>query len=139
MAVLQFSDTLRNNRLDAFETTLLTSPKLRIMSGALPANCAAADSGTLLCEMALPSDYMNAASAGAKTKLGTWSGTGDAAAGAGTNAGHFRIKNTAGSVVHCQGDVTATAGGGALTLDNISIAAGQAVTVTTFTLTDGNA
>jgi hypothetical protein len=139
MAVLQFGDLLRNARLDAFEATINTAPKLRIMSGAMPANCAAGDAGTMLCEMALPSDYMNPAATGSKTKLGTWSGTGDAGAGAGTNAGYFRIKNTAGSVVHCQGDITATGGGGAMTLDNINIASGQTVTVTTFTLTDGNA
>ena len=139
MATLQFGELLRNARLDAFEATINTSPKLRIMSGTMPANCAAADTGTMLCEMSLPSDYMNAASTGTKTKLGAWTGTGDAAAGAGTNAGHFRIKNTAGTVVHCQGDITATGGGGAMTLDNVSIASGQTVTVNTFTLTDGNA
>ena len=44
-----------------------------------------------------------------------------------TNAGHFRIKNTAGTVVHCQGDITATGGGGAMTLYNVSIASGQTV------------
>jgi hypothetical protein len=139
MAVLQFSGLLRDNRLDQFEVTLAASPKLRIMSGAMPANCAAADTGTLLCEMTLPSDFMNASSGGIKTKLGTWSGTGDAGAGVGTNAGYFRIKNAAGTVTHCQGDVTATGGGGAMTIDNISIASGQTVTVSTFTITDGNA
>jgi len=138
MAVLQFSGLLRDNRLDQFESTLAASPKLRIMSGALPANCAAADAGTLLCEITLPADFMNPSSGGVKTKLGTWSGTGDAGAGAGTNAGHFRIKNAAGSVTHCQGDVTATGGGGAMTIDNISIAAAQTVTVATFSITDGN-
>ena len=139
MAVLQFGDAVRNARLDAFESAVLTAPKLRIMSGAMPANCATADSGTLLCEMALPSDYMNPASGGSKSKLGTWTGTGDAGAGAGTNAGYFRIKNTAGAITHCQGDISATGGGGAMTLDNINIATGQTVTVNTFTITDGNA
>jgi len=38
-----------------------------------------------------------------------------------------------------QGSVTVTGGGGDLTLDNVSIAAAQAVTITGFTLTDGNA
>jgi hypothetical protein len=138
MAILQFGDLVRNARLDAFETIVNTAPKLQIRSGAAPANCQTADSGTLLCEMSLPSDYMNAAASASKTKLGTWSGTGDPGAGAGINAGHFRIKNTAGTVVHCQGDVTATAGGGAMTLDNISIASGQTVTVATFTLNEPN-
>ena len=38
-----------------------------------------------------------------------------------------------------QGTVTLTGGGGDMTLDNTSIASGQAVNVTSFTLTDGNA
>jgi hypothetical protein len=37
-----------------------------------------------------------------------------------------------------QGTVTATGGGGDMTLDNVSIASSQAVTVNTFTLTDAN-
>lgn len=135
---IQLSVTARNDRLDAFEVTTGTAPKLRIMSGAAPANCAAADSGTLLCEISLPSDWMAAAAAGSKAKSGTWQGTGDAGAGAGTNAGHFRIKDTAGTNTHMQGTVTATGGGGDMTVDNISIASGQTVTVTAFTLNDAN-
>ena len=38
-----------------------------------------------------------------------------------------------------QGTVTATGGGGDMTLDNTSIASAQTVTVSSFTLTDGNA
>ena len=34
---------------------------------------------------------------------------------------------------------TATGGGGDMTVDNVVFAAGQAFSVTTFTLTDGNA
>jgi hypothetical protein len=138
VAVLQFSVALRNARLDILEATVGTVPKLQIRSGAAPANCAAADSGTLLCEITLPSDWMSDAASGAKAKTGTWSGTGDAGAGAGTNAGHFRIKSSGGTV-HLQGDVTATGGGGAMTLDSISIASAQTVTVSSFTITDGNA
>lgn len=132
---LQFSDTLRNGRADQVESVTGASAKLQIRSGAVPANAAAADSGTLLCEITLPADWMNAASAGVKTKLGTWTGTG---AAAGT-AGHFRLKNNAGSTTHMQGTVTATGGGGDMTLDNTSIAVAQAVEVTTFTLTEAGA
>lgn len=139
MAVFQFGDLVRDARLNAVESTTGTAAKLRIFTGALPANCAAADSGTLIADLTLPSDWMNASAAGVKTKLGTWTGLGHANAGAGMDAGHFRIKNSAGTVTHVQGDVTATGGGGALTLDSINIATGQPVTVNTFTLTDGNA
>ena len=90
----------------------------------------------MLCEMSLPSDWMNAASSGSKTLLGTWSGTGDAAASTGTAAGYFRIWNTGVTLCHIQG----TAGtSGDLVLNNASIASGQAVSVTAFTLSRGNA
>lgn len=132
---LQFSDALRNARADAVETTTGTSARLQLRTGAPPANCAAADAGTLLCEITLPSDWLTAASAGVKSLAGTWAGTG---AAAGT-AGHFRLKNSAGSTTHLQGTVTATGGGGDMTIDNAVIASGQAVSVSTFTLTEAGA
>lgn len=134
MAV-QLSVSARNARLDQIETTLSTAPKLQIFTSTVEANCAAADSGTKLVEMVLPSDWMNAASSGSKTKLGTWSDVGLAAG----TAGHFRIKDNAGTTCHIQGTVTISGGGGDMTLDNTNIAVSQAVTVNTFTLTDGNA
>lgn len=136
---MQYSVAVRNARLDSVESTISTAPKLQLRSGAPPANCAAADSGTMLCEITLPSDWMAAASSGSKSKSGTWSGTGDAGAGAGTDAGHFRIKDSAGTTTHIQGTVTDTGGGGDMTLDNANIASGQAVAVNTFTLTGSNA
>lgn len=134
MAV-QLSVSARNARLDSIETTVGTSPKLQIRSGAQPASCAAADSGTLLCEITLPSDWAAAAASGAKSKSGTWSGTGVAAG----TAAHFRLKDSAGTTCHMQGSVSATGGGGDVTLDNTSIAVDQAVTINTWTMTDGNA
>jgi hypothetical protein len=138
MAVLQFSDTVRNARLDTFESTIGTAAKLRIFTGTVPTNCAAVDSGTLIADLTLPSDWMTAAATGVKGKNGAWTGVGHANAGAGMDAGHFRIKNSAGTVTHCQGDITITGGAGAMTLDSINIATSQPVNVTTFTLTDGN-
>lgn len=134
---LQFSDTLRNNRINQFEITIGTSPTLQIRSGPPPANCAAVDAGTLLCSIVLPSDWLTAAASGVKTKVGTWQANADPAAGAGTPAGHFRIKS--GVTTHCQGVVTVTGGGGHMTIDNLTIISGQPVNVTAFTITDGNA
>ena len=139
MATLQYSVTLRNNQLDQFETTSGTAPLLRFYSGAMPATCATTASGTLLSEFALPTDWMAAASTGSKAKSGTWQGTGAVAAGAGTNIGYFRIYDSAGTTCHVQGDVTVTGGGGAMTVDNINIASGQTITVSTFTISAGNA
>lgn len=130
---LQFSVTVRNARLDTVETTVGTTATLEIRTGAQPANCASADSGTLLATLTLPTDWMANASAGAKTLSGSWTGTGVAAG----TAAHFRLKGS--GTCHVQGSITASGGGGDLTLDNISIASGQTVTMTAFTLTDGNA
>lgn len=132
---LQESVSVRNARLDAIETTVGTAPKLQIFTGAPPANCAAADSGSLLAELTLPSDWLAGASGGSKAKAGTWSGTGSA----GGTAGHWRIKDSAGTTCHLQGTCTATGGGGDMTLDNAVIANGQAITVNSFSVTAANA
>lgn len=132
---LQFSTTLRDAQANNIESVVGTAPRLQFRTGAPPANCAAADTGTLLAELLLPTDWLTAASAGTVALLGTWTGT---AVAAGT-AGHFRVKNNAGTVTHIQGTVTATGGGGDLTLDNTSIANGQQVDQITFSVTRGNA
>lgn len=133
---IQLSAAVRNARLDAIETAVGVSAILRIRSGAAPANCAAADTGTVLATLNLPSDWLAAASAGSKAKSGTWEDTSADAAG---TAGHFRVYDSGGSTCHIQGTVTATGGGGDMTLDNTVIAVGQTITITSFTLTDGNA
>lgn len=133
MAV-QYSTTVRNARLDAIETAIGTAPTLEIRSGAQPANCAAADSGTLLASMTLPSDWLADASGGTKALLGTWS---DSSADASGTAAHFRIKQS--STCHMQGSITATGGGGDMTLDSVSITSGQVVTITSATFTAGGA
>lgn len=132
---IQLSTTVRNARLDTVESTIGTSAILRIRTGAAPANCATADSGTVLAEMTLPSDWMAAASGGSKALSGTWQ---DASANAAGTAAHFRIYDSGGTTCHIQGTVTATSGGGDMELNNTSIAIGQTVTITSFTLTDAN-
>lgn len=133
---LQFSVDVRNARLDAIETEIGASAVLKIRTGAAPANCAAADSGTVLATLDLPSDWMAAASGGSKAKAGTWQ---DAEADAGGTAAHWRLYASDGTTCHAQGTCTATGAGGDMTLDNTSLASGQQFTVTGFTLTDGNA
>jgi hypothetical protein len=132
--VIQYSTAVRNAKLDAIETTIGTSPKLQVRTGGPPANCAAAATGTLLCEIALPSDWMGAASGGTKAKAGAWTGT---AVSTGV-AGHFRILDSSGTTCHAQGTVTLTGGGGDMTMDNTNLASSQAVTINTGTITDNN-
>ena len=133
---LQYSVSVRNAKLDAVETAVGTSAILKIRAGSVPANCAAADSGSVLATLSLPSDWMAAASSGSKALSGTWQDTSADATG---TAGHFRIYASDGTTCHIQGTITATGGGGDMTIDNTSIAAGQQITVTAFTLTAGNA
>lgn len=133
---LQLSTTVRNARLDVIESTIGTSAILRIRTGAAPADCATADSGTVLATLTLPSDWMAAASSGSKALAGTWQ---DASADATGTAEHFRVYDSGGSTCHMQGTITATSGGGDMELDNTSLASGQQFTVSTFTLTDANA
>lgn len=132
MAV-QLSTAVRNARLDAIETTVGTAAVLKIFTGAQPANCAAANSGTELASMTLATDWMNAAASGQKTLLGTWQ---DASANNNGTAAHFRIYASDGTTCHMQGSVGQ--GSGDLSLDNTTIATGQNITITAFTLTDGN-
>ena len=133
---LQYSTTVRNAKLDAVETAIGTSAILKIRTGAQPANCAAADSGTVLATLNLPSDWMAAASGGTKALSGTWS---DSSADASGTAAHFRLYASDGVTCHAQGSVTVTSGGGDMTLDSVSFTAGQAFSITGFTLTAGNA
>ena len=131
---IQLSDLVRNGRLDAIETVIGATAKMGIRSGAQPANCAAADAGDLIATLTLPADWMDAAASGDKDLLGSWT----VAAGFAFTAGHFRIYANDGTTCGMQGSITATGGGGDLTLDDITIEVAQTITVTAFTLTDGN-
>jgi len=132
---IQLAELLRNARLDTIETHVGTAPILKLRTGAQPADCGTADSGTVLCSMTLPSDWLNAASTGQITKNGTWSGT---ASGGGGTIGHFRLYVGPGGTV-CKMQGSCGIGTGDLQLDNTVVADGQTITVTGFTMTDGNA
>ena len=134
MAV-QLSIAVRNARLDAIETTIGASAIMKIRTGAQPATCATADAGTVLATLSLPSDWMAAASGGVKAKSGTWQDTSADATG---TAAHYRIYATDGTTCHIQGTVTATGGGGDMTVDNTSFATGQSFTINTFDFTEAN-
>jgi hypothetical protein len=131
---IQLSTTVRNSMADSFETAVGTSPKLRILTGSKPTDCASAQTGTLLVEITLPSDWLTNASSGQKSLSGTW----QANATASGTAGYYRIVDSTGTTCHAQGTVTATGGGGDLELQNTSINSGQQVTITSFTFTMGN-
>ena len=112
---VQNSTTVRNALGDAWETAIGTSAKIQIWSGSLPANCAAAATGTKLAEYSLSSDWSAAASSGAKTLSSLPLTTTGLAAG---TAGYYRIVDSAGTTCHEQGTVATS--GGDMTIDNAS-------------------
>lgn len=122
--------------LDGVETAIGASPLLRMRTGGPPANCAAADTGSVIAEMTLPADAWAAASGGTKVKSGTWQ---DLAANAQGTIAHYRIYDATGTTCHLQGTVTITGGGGDMTVDNPVVEVGQPITVTAHQLNAGNA
>lgn len=133
---IQLSVTARNARLDAIEAAIGVSAKLMFFTGAMPANCAAANSGTKVLEDDLASDWMAAAASGSKAMNNLPI---QSAGLAGGTAGYYRIFASDGTTCHMQGTITITGGGGDMTVDNPVIALNQVVNITGFTLTDGNA
>lgn len=100
--------------------------KIRIYTGAAPADADTAPSGTLLVEIDCADPAYGAADAtGTAALAGTPRSSTGLAAG---TAGYFRVVDSNGTTVF-QGDVTATGGGGDLELDNTSIASGQTVNI----------
>lgn len=133
---VKHSIAVRNARLNAIETAIGTGAVLKLRSGAPPANITDADTGTVLATLNLPSDWLADAANGVKAKSGTWE---DLAADASGTVGHYRVYASNGTTQHEQGTVTATGGGGDMTIDNTVIASGQKITVTAYSLTEGNA
>ena len=130
----QFSDALRSAMVNSIPAFIAASPTLEIRSGTMPADADTAATGTVLASITLPATWMTAAFEGSAPLAGVWqtlsaSNSGDAA--------YFRINQ--GSTPHIQGTVTAIGLGGDMTLDNITIASGQQVTVASFVLTAGGA
>lgn len=122
--------TTANSILDSeYDTLYGASPIFDVRTGA-PAGPDNAVGGSSLVAIVAPATPFSAAASKTKAKTGTWA---LAATGAGT-AGHFRFRNS-GDTHREEGTITATGGGGDATLDNVSIAVGQTVTVVTFSRT----
>ena len=130
---LQLSTTVRNALLDAIETAIGTAPILKIRTTSVPANCAAADAGSVLATLTLPSDWLAAAASGSKAQSGTWQ---DTSADASGTAAHFRIYDSGGSTCHMQGTVGTS--GTDITVDSVTFTAGQSFSITGGTLAAAN-
>lgn len=93
-----------------------------------------APTGTLLVSITLPADAFAAASGRSKAKQGTWEGLGVAVG----VLGHYRLKASGdtGAVTQNEprqeGTITATLGGGDMTVSDVNVTIGGTVTVVTF-------
>lgn len=135
---IQYSTTIRTNRMDQVNSGIGANAYLRIYDGTKPTNPGTAlSSNTLLAELrGDASAWAAAASAGVLTANAI---TQDSGADAGSVATFFRIYKSDGTTCAVQGTVTATGGGGDLTLTTTTIVSGQPVSVSGFVLTEGNA
>lgn len=133
---LKYSAALKNAQQNAITSTLGASAVLNIYAGTQPASPDTAISGqTLLASLTCNATFAPAAAGGVLTLNSISNGTGTAGAGAGTNATFFRL-TTSGGTAHIDGTVGIS--GADLNLNNTNIATGQTVSVTSFTLTNGN-
>ena|SRR5690349_6129456 len=124
---LRLSDSVRNAKVDAAVDTLDVggAGTIKIYTGAQPATPATAASGTLLATVVLPSPAFGSASGGSAT-LNDPASVNAVASG---TAGWARFSDGAGTA-RWDGDVTATGGGGVVTLSSTSLTSGAPVDIT---------
>jgi hypothetical protein len=133
MAVIHLAAAARNAAADAVVDLVdagAGAGTIKIYSGAIPATGDTAESGTLLATVTLADPAFGSAAAGVAT------GTDPASVNAvatGT-AGWFRLEDSTGANVF-DGDVTATGGGGTMTLSTTSLVSGSPVDITSLTVT----
>ena len=129
---LGYSVTLRNAQLDAITTRAGASALLRIYSGTRPATGGTAT--TLLAELTCNATFAPGASSGVLTLNAI---TQDSSANATGTATWFRIVQSDGSTHVLDGDVGTS--GSDLNLTTTSIVSGQPVSISSATITRGNA
>ncbi len=104
---------------------------VQIRTGAQPATVATTATGTLLGTLTLSDPAFGSAVNGVAT-AGTI--TGDSSADATGTAGWFRAFDSNGVAI-IDGSITATGGGGDMTLDVVSVIAGGTINITSWTVT----
>lgn len=136
MATEQYGAAMRQILAQAYVDGWGAAPKFRVLDGSMPASCAAAEVGTRLLTFTLPTTPL-AASGGAASLLGLWTGT---VATNGT-ARYYRVLLNDESAVVAQGTITrafplvttaaTSAGNNVLTFaDTTGISAGMALSGT---------
>lgn len=130
---LQYSAALRNARADAKTAQVGNAGLLRIYTGAAPADCVTAATGTKLSEHTTGSPFAPAASAGVLSP--TLPANVNALA-SGT-AGYWRVYKADGTTCVVQGSVGTS--GADLNLNTLTLASGGPVQVNSWAWTEGGA
>jgi len=133
---LKYSASLKNAQQDAITTKAGASCTIGLYSGVQPTNPdTAIGAQVLLCTLTGNATFAAASASGVVTLNSITGGTGTAGASTGTVATWFRLSNATGPVPHIDGTVGIS--GSDLNINNTSIATGQAVSVTSWTFTNG--
>lgn len=128
---IQYSTTHRNANMAELTTELATTAFLLLYTGAQPATCATAASGTLLVSLPCSNPYASAPSSGVLT-AGTITPTNAAAAG---TAGYWRLcTSSAGTTVVAQGSV-GVSGADINFASGVVFTLGETITISSLTIT----
>lgn len=133
MAICRIATATRNSLANAVATLVdagAGAGTIKIYTGSNPATADTAVSGTLLATVTLGDPSFGSASSGVITGADPASVN---ASATGT-AGWFRMADSTGATV-LDGDVTATGGGGTMTLSSTSLTSGSPVDITSLTVT----
>lgn len=129
---IYFSVSVRNQMLDAIENAIGVSPVFELRSGVVPANETIVDTGLLLAEIFLPSDWLASSFGANKNIAGIWETLSANDTGTAT---YFRVKDSSRATTYLQGNVSLAGGGGELILDDVNILAGSPIKITSFSFT----
>ena len=128
---IQYSTTHRTNAMTDIATQAGVNAVIKIFSGAQPATCVTADSGTMLVTFAGNATQFGTASAGVLTA----SAVANATAAATGTAGYFRVYPNAATTTNAVFQGTVGLSGTDMIVTNTSIAVSQTCTFTSMTVT----
>jgi hypothetical protein len=123
----------------SYVSSIGATPKLVLRNGTIPGACGSVDAGTMLAILTLPSTWQTSASGITTIASGPWTGTG---ATAGTIT-HYRLKDTSATssdntgTTHEQGTVSTS--GADINVDNLVVAVGQTISISSWNRTQGGA
>jgi hypothetical protein len=132
---LKYSAALKNSQQAAISTAAGASAVLTLYSGSQPASPDTAITSQVALSTHTCAATFGTAASGVLTVGAIGNGTGTAGAAGGTTATWYRLTTSGGTALV---DGTVAISGADLNINNTSIATGQTVQITSWTLTNGN-